>query len=52
MNKDIKCDASNCVYHDGACECTADHINVDWVRGCDCTEAQCSTFTMKTDAMK
>ncbi len=52
MIKEIKCDACNCVYNDGACECTADHINVDYAKNCGCTEALCSTFTMKTENTK
>lgn len=44
MDRKIKCDASNCIYHDGECTCTAKTVNVDWAKNCNCKEAKCSTF--------
>ncbi len=46
MIREIKCDATNCVYNEGTYECHADHIDVDWSKGCDCCEAKCSTFSL------
>ena len=46
MIREIKCDATNCVFNEGTYECHAEHIDVDWSKGCDCCEAKCSTFSL------
>ncbi|MBE6827601.1 MAG: DUF1540 domain-containing protein [Ruminococcaceae bacterium] len=44
MKRKIKCDVSNCIYHGGNCECTADCISVDFSSPSDSCEAKCSTY--------
>ena len=44
MKRKIKCDVSNCIYHDGKCECTAESISVNCSAPSDSCDAQCSTF--------
>lgn len=49
MIREINCDACNCVYHDGICTCTADHIDVGCENSCCSDDTRCATFKMKND---
>ncbi len=42
--KGINCSVRNCVYHDGECYCTADHINVAPANAKTSGETACATF--------
>ncbi len=42
--KGINCAVKNCVYHDGECYCTAEHINVGPSDACASSETICATF--------
>ena len=46
-NKNISCDAKNCVYHTTDCGCTAEAIKVSNKDACKCSETCCATFQMK-----
>lgn len=46
--KGIKCDVTNCVYHDGVNYCTADQISVGPSFAKSCTETVCATFKQRT----
>lgn len=46
-NKNISCDAKNCVYHTTDCGCTAEAIKVSNKDACRCSETCCATFQMK-----
>ncbi len=42
--KGINCSVKNCVYHDGECYCTAEHINVGPSSANSSSETVCATF--------
>ncbi|MBQ9511262.1 MAG: DUF1540 domain-containing protein [Clostridia bacterium] len=46
-NDGIRCDVSNCVYHDGDCTCRAEKISVGPSYATSCTDTVCATFKQK-----
>lgn len=49
MNE-IKCNVSNCIYHEGKSTCTAEEIKVACQckhEPCECSETECGTFEPK-----
>ncbi len=42
--KHVVCDVVNCVYHDGACHCTAKQIEIGPIQATNCTDTVCATF--------
>lgn len=55
MNKNgnqIKCEAKNCIHHEGKDTCTANCIQVGTYNACACGETVCSTFELNQNAVK
>ena len=48
-NNSIYCNAANCTYNDGDCNCTASHIKVGSPNACKCGETFCGTFEMGSE---
>ncbi|MBQ4338868.1 MAG: DUF1540 domain-containing protein [Clostridia bacterium] len=49
QNKEISCNAKNCVYHSGTDGCVAEKIHVEQPSACNSAQTSCSTFKNKNN---
>lgn len=45
-NRNIICDADQCIHNDGHLHCTADGIKVGTQNACCCDDTRCATFSL------
>lgn len=50
QNKEISCNAKNCVFHSGTDGCVAEKIHVEQPSACNSSQTSCSTFKNKSNS--